>query len=43
MAGGVVFAVAHLTPDIDPAQHKILSKHVFDIAVDLAYGINTLV
>lgn len=43
MAGRVIFTVAYLSADIDPTEHIVLVKHIFDIRIDLAYGVNILV
>ena len=42
MAGGMVFAVGDLSPDINPFQKEILGKHVFDIVIYLADAVDVL-
>ena len=42
VAGSVVFAVGYFSLDIDTVHHKILGEHIFDISIDLAYGIYVL-
>ena len=35
----MVFAVRYLTFDINPVHHEILGEHIFNVGVNLAYGI----
>lgn len=43
MARQMVFTVAYFSADVNPAEHIVLVKDVFDVSIDLAYGVNILI